>query len=313
MSKHLFGIVVTPHGTAANNRGETEGNLSTLQKILCNGQVHSTVSAEAIRWAIRYVWQQRDLPTNRSWDDLARGNAWRDPSFLKEGREFVDDDVLGFMSAQAAKQDGAESEPASKGGKAPRARGTVTVRRARLEVTRALSLTPWSGDVMFNAASIGATPSASSSGRDPVPYAVEVHATRYQYGFALTPESLYDRSRVLHAIEAILDLHDVAGNHGRFMYDFAPDSVVFRWTDDFAPRMLYAFSLGADRELAAPELVRRTESGDVDARELIVGGNLANTVDGRRLKELGAQVVPGVKKAARMLREQIVLDLGIQA
>lgn len=57
MSLHIFGAIVTGHGCAANNRGETEGNITTLQKLLWKGQVHTTVSAEAIRWALRYYWQ----------------------------------------------------------------------------------------------------------------------------------------------------------------------------------------------------------------------------------------------------------------
>src|SRR5579862_7096914 len=186
MSKHLFGIVVTPHGTASNNRGETEGNLTTLQKILWKGEVHTTVSAEALRWAIRYVWQEGNHPLNRTWDETSHVHTWRDPRFSGDAGDFLDDDVLGFMSAEAAKQE-TEATSQDAGGKRPRARGTTTVRRARLEVTRAISLTPWAGDVTFNAASIGATPAASSTGRDPVPYAAEIHATRYQYGFALTP------------------------------------------------------------------------------------------------------------------------------
>ena len=48
MSKHLFGLCVTSLGTAANNRGDTEGNITTLQKLLWNGEVHTTVSAEAL-------------------------------------------------------------------------------------------------------------------------------------------------------------------------------------------------------------------------------------------------------------------------
>jgi CRISPR-associated protein Cst2 len=43
VSKHLFGLVITPHGTAANNRGENEGNITTLQKLLWNGEAHTTV------------------------------------------------------------------------------------------------------------------------------------------------------------------------------------------------------------------------------------------------------------------------------
>ncbi|HMW03361.1 MAG TPA: type I-B CRISPR-associated protein Cas7/Cst2/DevR, partial [Acidobacteriota bacterium] len=57
MTFHLFGNVLTRYGAAANNRGENEGNITTLQKLLWKGQVHTTVSAEAIRWALRYHWQ----------------------------------------------------------------------------------------------------------------------------------------------------------------------------------------------------------------------------------------------------------------
>lgn len=48
MSFHFFGNILTGYGTAANNRGENEGNI-TLQKLLWKSEVHSTVSAEAIR------------------------------------------------------------------------------------------------------------------------------------------------------------------------------------------------------------------------------------------------------------------------
>ena len=40
MSQHLFAAIVTHHGTAANNRGESDGNITTLQKLLWQGQVH---------------------------------------------------------------------------------------------------------------------------------------------------------------------------------------------------------------------------------------------------------------------------------
>jgi CRISPR-associated protein Cst2 len=54
MSKHLFITVVTPTAIAANNRGEGDGStLSTLQKITCGNDQHTTVSAEAIRWGLR--------------------------------------------------------------------------------------------------------------------------------------------------------------------------------------------------------------------------------------------------------------------
>lgn len=176
-------------------------------------------------------------------------------------------------------------------------------------MTRAVSLLPWAGDITFNAASVGATPSASRTGTDPVPYASEIHATRYQYGFALTPEDLEDKRRVLLTLDALLNLHDVAGNHGRFLYDFAPDAVVFRWTDDFAPRMLYAFEQGADGMLAVPDLVRRVEVGDVDPSEVIVGGCLSEAPSGETLAARGATVLPGVRSAFDEVHRRMATDL----
>src|SRR5262245_35617866 len=84
MSTHLFGVVITSYGTAATNRGENEGNTTRLQKLLWKGDVHTTVSAEAIRWAIRYYWQRRAelgetrLKTNRFWDEETEDNRMVD-------------------------------------------------------------------------------------------------------------------------------------------------------------------------------------------------------------------------------------------
>jgi CRISPR-associated protein Cst2 len=305
MSKHLFGIVCTQHGTSANNRAETEGNTTTLQKIIWNGNVHTTVSAEAIRWALRYFWQEHGLATNRVWQDDANQHRWQDHDFARGPAAFIDDDVLGFMSAQAAR---AEANPAE-GARAGRQRGTTTVRRARLEVTRAVSLTPWTGDVTFNAASIGATPSAATKGAYPVPYATEVHATRYQYGFALTPEALQVPSRAGQVVQAIVALGEVAGNHARFLFDFSPESIIFRWTDDFAPRMLYGFRDDGHGRVRADTLVRRVRAGDLNADELIVGGVIADTEDGAALRELGAFVDPGVRRAEAEALRRLGADL----
>lgn len=314
MSWHLFGIVVTPHGTAANNRGDNDGNTTTLQKLLWHGDVHTTVSAEAIRWAVRYAFQQRGLAINRIWQEEQNLHDWRDPDFARGPEAFADDDVLGFMSAEAAKAEAGDTNEVGttpSAGSKKKARGTVSTRRARLEVTRAVSLTPWGGDITFNAASVGATPKASSTGKDPVPYATEFHATRYQYGFALTPESLAERERALYALEAIGNLGEVGGNHARFLYDFAPESIVLRWTQDPAPRMLYGFQLGNQGATDVPAVVRNVGSGDIDAAEVIVGGRLADGTDGQTLHAAGAAVFPGVKAAIAEAERRMRGALGL--
>jgi len=311
MAKHLFGLVVTHHGTAANNRGETDGNISTLQKILWKGEVHTTVSAEAIRWAIRWYWQRvkGKEALNRRWNDDAWSHEWKDADFTKWGN-FLDDDILGFMSAKAGKEEGngAEQTP---GRKRTRVRGTIDKRRGRLEVTRAISLTPFAGDLTFNAASPGASSAASSTGKDPVPYGTEVHATRYQYGLALTPEELFKKDRSLDVVDGIINLSDVAGNQARFLFDFSPESIVFRWTDDFAPRILYGFYMGTEGRLEIPEIVRRVEVRDIDPHELVIGGSIATNAEIKKLQENGAFVEIGVKAAAEEIKRRIKNDLGL--
>src|SRR5262249_35341701 len=182
----------------------------------------------------------------------------------------------GFRPAEAAKEEGEA--------------GSANVRRAVLEVTRAVSLTPWSGDVTFNAASPGATPSAQKKGTNPVPYGTEVHATRYQYGIALTPERLRDKSRAAKAVKALCELGTVAGNPGRFLFDFSPDSVVSRITDDPAPRLLYCFDTDDGKTIDAKVLWERVEDGDIAAEELILGGTFARSATAQKLKERNAFV-----------------------
>ncbi len=287
MSLHVFANFVTPFGTAANNRAETEGNITTLQKLLWQGDTHSTVSAEAIRFALRRILGGVEK-TNRSWDESISANVWKEPQFKgwasDKGVTFIDDDLLGYMIAEAAKEDGSDD-----------GKGSANVRRAVLEVTRAVSLTPWAGDVTFNAASPGATPSAQKKGSNPVPYGTEVHATRYQYGVALTPERLRDKSRAAKAIDALCNLGTVAGNHGRFLFDFSPDAVVIRLTQDPAPRLLYCFDTDDDgKTVHAKTLLQRIKAGDIDPAELVFGvgdleSKLADSLRDAKVKVFGVR------------------------
>ncbi|OWK34207.1 type I-B CRISPR-associated protein Cas7/Cst2/DevR [Fimbriiglobus ruber] len=304
MSLHVFANFVTPFGTAANNRAETEGNITTLQKLLWQGETHSTVSAEAIRFALRRRLGAAEK-TNRVWDEALRSNVWQDHQFKgwasEKGVTFVDDDLLGYMIAEAAKEDGSDD-----------GKGSATVRRAVLEITRAVSLTPWAGDVTFNAASPGATPSAQKKGSNPVPYGTEVHATRYQYGIALTPDRLRDKTRAAKAIDALCNLGTVAGNHGRFLFDFSPDAVVLRVTQDPAPRLLYCFDTTDDgKTVVSPKLLQRLAAEDLDPKELIVG---VSDLECKLAADLKARQVPvyGVKKACEEAVKRITAELKIK-
>jgi CRISPR-associated protein Cst2 len=307
---HLFGNILTSYGTAANNRGENEGNITPLQKIIWKGEVHTTVSAEAIRWALRYYWQNSGYPVNRIWNENAQPESehvWQDINF--DNVRFIDDDVLGFMRAEAAKNETSEesedelqeetldqNKKTRKAKSKQKPKGKKTSRRGALEVTRAVSMIPFAGDITFNAVS-GKKERTSL-------YGTEVHATRYQYGFALTPQSLTDQVRINAILDGLISIGEVAGNHARFLYDFSPESIILRWTHDFSPRILYCFETDELGNISVPDLVRRIEAGDIEPNELWIGGAIS-----RDLEDLGTHVFPGVKAAVAALKQVINQDL----
>ena len=261
MTTHIFGMALTHEGTFSNNRGENEGNTNTLQKVIRNGDLFSTVSAESIRYALRDGWQQGGETLNRKTLDH-RAVEYTDREFADGSwPNHLDDDVLGFMHA---KDD------------------TVS-RRAPLEVTRAISVTPWTGETMHNFASPGSNPAVDTN--DPIPYSVEVHHTRYQFGFALTPDSLgresndadnaYDDDEKIRRIEATLDslasLRRVGGAHARYFADYSPEILILRVTTDPAPRMLYCFEPHEGSGEISVGALEKKLGKDIDPKELIIG------------------------------------------
>lgn len=298
-TNYLYGTVLTGEAVAANNRGDNLGNTTTLQKVFVGDQLHTSVSAEAIRFALRHRFQLQGLNVNRSfdgdrltWED-EKHQAW-DP---EADSIFIDDDLMGFMNAEAAKR---ESEQDDDGGKKSKKKGTTTKRQSPLALGRAVSLRPYRGEISFNAVS-----GEKKKGELSL-YNAEMHTTEYQYTFGLNLEDVIRKEHVGHLIDAIVDPPPVAGNHSRFAYDFSPESIVLRVTNEHSPRIQNCFE-HAEHEgsFSLEKLVQKVESGDLPAEELILGGRAASSPHGTRLKELGVAVFSGVKAAASEARKRI--------
>lgn len=293
---HLFGNILTNYAPAANNRAESEGNIAQLQKIIWKSETHTAVSAEAIRWALRYYWQQSGFAVNRQWNEERHDYFFNNPDYDAEA--YIDDDVLGFMRAEAAKIDNSDQLQQSSRSRKKPAKGTILARRGALEVDRAVSTIPFFGETVFSGRS-------GAKGRNSL-YSTEVHATRYQYGFALTPDHLNRKARTLAVLDGLSSLSNVGGNHARFLYDFSPESIILRWTHDFAPRFLYCFHEDARTNISVPTLINRISCGDVDPNEVWVGG-LASEA----LSEWGVHTFPGIKAAVDALKDVLARDLQI--
>jgi len=280
MSQHLFATIVTATAVAANNRGEGDGStLSTLQKITRGNDQYTTISAEAIRWGLReYLQNTHPEETNRTFDPDKDQYNFKNESF--NAKDFIDDDLFGFMDAKK----GSDNKDAT------------TKRRGALEVSRAISLDPYWGDIAFG--SKGGTKGKTSI------HSSEVHCTAYQYTIALTPESLQNASRAAVVLDAIGAVRHVGGNHARFLYDFRPESIVIRVTEDPCPWIMDVFKRMGET-VGCPKLLRLVEVGDIAASELIVAGEIADTPYGEKLSTLGVKVCRGVKEAIAQAKKQL--------
>jgi CRISPR-associated protein Cst2 len=215
---------------------------------------------------------------------------------------------MGFMDAAAAQveredQDSAEQgapESAGKSKKAKKPKGKTTKRQSPLAIGRAVSLRPYRGELSFNAVS-----GEKEKGKLSL-YNAEMHTTEYQYSFGLNLDDVVDKHHIRALVDAVVDPPQVAGNHSRFAYDFSPASIVLRVTRAHSSRIQNCFEHDEEGRGATLErLVQRVSSGDVPAAEVIIGGEVASSPDGSRLRELGVAVFPGVLAAADEARRRI--------
>lgn len=283
MSQHLFATIVTPTAVAANNRGEGDGStLSTLQKVTRGNDQYTTVSAEAIRWAYREYFQNHHPDdTNRTFDPDQDKYKFKTEQFSAD--KFIDDDLFGYMDAKK----GSKNENAT------------TKRRGALEISRAISLDPFWGDIVFG--SKGGEKGSTSI------HNTEVHCTAYQYTLALTPEHLKQSERAAWVLDAIAAVRHVGGNHSRFLYEFRPESIVLRVTEDPSPWIMGCFERTGDT-VGCRELIRLIEAKDIAADEVIVGGKIASTPYGESLKQLNVKVCPGIKDAIAQAKKLLTLE-----
>lgn len=314
---YLYGTVLTSEAVAANNRGDNIGNTTTLQKVFHQDDVHTSVSAEAIRFAIRYRFQLEGMKLNRTYDagegKLDYEDEKREKWNPNGGDVFIDDDLMGFMDAAAAKKE-SEEQAAEEGvatdeeppptpakGTKPKAKSKSATRRiSPLAIGRAVSLRPYRGETSFNAVSGKKEKGTLSL------YNAEMHTTEYQYSFGLNMGDVVNKENISHLIDAIVDPPQVAGNHARFAYDFSPASIVLRVTNAHSSKIQNCFEHDeTTRSYMVEKLIQRIESGDIPADELIIGGELAETPDGNELKKLGVTMFPGVKAAADEARRRI--------
>jgi len=215
---------------------------------------------------------------------------------------------MGFMDAEAAakeKEEGVDVDndgeaDAPKTKKKDKPRGKVTVRPSPLAIGRAVSLRPYRAELSFNCLSGEKVKGKLSL------YSAEMHTTEYQYSFGLNLGDVVKKKHIASLIEALIDPPQVAGNHSRFAYDFSPASIVLRVTHAHSSRIQNCFEHDEEeRTYTIARLIDRIESSDIPASEIIIGGDVSKTEEGKKLKALNVTVFSGVIAAANEARKRI--------
>lgn len=283
-----------------------------MQKVFVNESVHTSLSSEAIRFAIRYRFQLENIPVNRSYDPSTNKYTYFDESrkCWGDGIHLIDDDIMGFLYARADRKDSDDGDDETMNADEQHSvkLSQIATRRSPLSVGRAVSMRPYKGELTFNC--VGGEKNSRSL------YLAETHTTEYQYSFALNLDQVAERAHTFNVLDAIMDPPNVGGNASRFYYDFSPESIVLRLTTQHSSKVQNCF-LFEENSVVIPSLVRQVKSGDIDPHELFIGGTISDTKEAKLLKRRGANVHPGTTAATKALelklKDVLTPDDGAQA
>lgn len=299
---NIYGCILTNPDDAANNRGENTGNISQMQRVTIKNKDYTRVSSESIRLGIlKTIIMNNADRTNRQWDNASGISSWSDE---RDPEKYLDDDLFGFMTAEAAREEGELDEQGNKQpAKGKRAKGKSIARRSCVEINAAISTAAFKRETTFNATSAKKLDDKGNANKTSL-YGTERHFTSYQWGFAINPYSMVKPGRILTILDAIAHLGSVAGNHARFKYDFAPNLVALRVTHDFSPRIFKIFEAEDLYDVKAKKLIKYAKYGEIQPGELYVGGEL-NEGDMEELSQLGVSCFPTPRMAFKAVNKVI--------
>jgi CRISPR-associated protein Cst2 len=252
--RFLHGTVLTNPGNAGNYRGATMGNFVPLQKIIKGRQQYSFCSANPIRNAMREMAKEMGLPINRTRLNDEDQIAVQFASFPNPELNW-DDAIMGWVAAITKKEkEGIEAKEGRK----------IQLRRESIfQMNIALALSPIQhiargGVILTQSPDIRNSAWSNSSSSALIEH--ETSYTAYQYPFSMHLSDFNNKKWLCGLLEIISQLNGVAGNHTRSLYEFCPESVVLRLTNNFCAEYQYCF----DDNRNIPKILEKIEHNDFD-------------------------------------------------
>lgn len=286
---NLFGTVLTQTAPSANYRGEGAENRAVIQKIEFGRFKYAFISPESLRNALRETLAEMGLPCNRSRLHQEDQPAVKFEDY-PDADNYADDFFMGWLiAASSTDRKKIEKELKAKN----RDPAVFEYKRdSILRMNLAVSLEPYRHNTVFTQSPQDKSDEKAKSHKN-VENAQLLHRetsyTAYQYPFALNLQNCRDHpdwTRKL--LQAIGQLNNVAGNHARSYFEFAPQSIVMRLTSSLvAGYETYAFQPDGEHRgrYLLSGILDGIPKGDWPASEFYLGGQIVKDMsDGVRQK-----------------------------
>jgi CRISPR-associated protein Cst2 len=302
---NLFGTILTYTAPSANYRGEGAENRAVIQKITRGRFEYAIISPEAIRNALRETLATlgNDCNRERLGDEEQLAVKFRD---YPDPDKYIDDFFMGWLVA-ASGSDRKKIRDELKARKRDPDKFTFK-RDSVLRMNMAVALEPYRHDSVF-----------TQSPQDKTPKDVKAHVnvensqllhrettfTPYQYPFALNLEDCRKKAEWTKTLlKAIGELNDVAGNHARSYFEFAPASIVVRLTNQLvAGYDTYGFRTPEDGKHTLPEIVDGILKDDYPGSELYLGGKMVKDLAEDVAAALGKKKVNLFRSPQKLLEK----------
>lgn len=299
---NLFGTVLTYSAPSANYRGENAENRAVIQKVTIGRFEYPIISPEAIRNALRETLAVLGLPCNRSrlQDEDQPAIEFRD---YPNADEFADDFFMGWLIA-AGKADRTKIEKELKEKNRNLDRFTYK-RDSVLRMNMAVGLQSYRHNTVFTQSPQDKSDKSIKAHKN-VDKAQLLHretaVTPYQYPFALNIEDCREQPDwTKKLLQAIGELNNVAGNHARSYFEFAPASIVVRLTNQLvAGYNTYGFSVDGENH-SLPEIVDGLLNDDFGGSEFHIGGTIVKQMTDEERAALEAKGVTLDRNPQRLL------------
>lgn len=288
---NLFATVLTKKQPSANYRGESELNRSVIQKVADGRFDYPIFSPESMRNALREILRGYGLPSNRErlHDEEQLAVRFAD---LPDPDKYADDFFFGYLIAASGKDRKTHLETITKARGEEAAKKFTFKRDSVLRMNMAKALDPYRHNAVFTQSPLSDKKKGSAYENSSTSALLhrETVVSAFQYPLALNLDDCKRKAAwTRKLLKAVGELNDVAGNHARSYFEFAPESIIVRLTPSLvAGYQTYCFKADG----STPDVLTDILADYYPGNEFYLGGEIVKR--GLNKEQLDALKAKGV-------------------